>query len=234
MQNDVLSLAANILTAAGAEPLGDERELVRKRNERFAALESRREHRKRLRLPDETDDQAEAQAFGGPLWNVRTPVPAGIVQRVIDYAASQEVCIGGVCGSLQSVKGTVGGLVVTIRASAWDRGVTSTTTIDYSTTDGGLERNLALGNWVKVPYGEVRLTSLLPTLKPTSYGAEIRIGAEFRRPGWFQRLFSARLDRIELHPTKARPVTDSKVKTLVLPDIVFIEKPAAMQVEGKR
>jgi len=232
--NDFLTLTAAVLTAAGSEPLEDERALLRKRQERFAAMESRRATRRRLRLDDESDDHAETILYGGPLWNVRQTVPAGVVQRVIDYAVRQEVTIGGVRGSLKGIKGTPDGLVVTVEANFGERGpITNTTTIGYSTTDGGLERNLALGNWVKVPYGEVRLTRLVPELRPTAYGAEVRIGAEFRRPGWFQRLFSGRLDHIELHPHKARPVVDSKVKTLVLPDIVLVEKPVAVEVEAK-
>jgi hypothetical protein len=76
----------------------------------------------------------------------------------IDYAVRQEVTIGGVRGSLKGIKGTPDGLVVTVEANFGERGpITNTTTIPYG---NDVQRDLAISNWVKVPYGDVRLTRI--------------------------------------------------------------------------
>jgi hypothetical protein len=235
------TLLTDCLTACCSEPPMGERALMRERASRDRDMAKRRELRRAKRLPEENEYAVELEAYGGPLWDYPVRIPEGILPRVFDYAMTKQVTWQGVSGSLTDVRGTQEGVAFRVTASAdgiLGRHVTATTVglIPYKPDDKSgknIERDFCTGQWVDCPYGRVRVSRLMPDLQAMPYGADLRIGASFERPGWFRRVFSASLEKLEIHGTRARPVVDSRVKTFLLPDIRFVETPAALQVESK-
>lgn len=196
MSSDVLSLLTSCLTAS-QQP----------------------ERSRRGRLADD--------AVGGPLWSIKVSVSPSLIERIIDYAIHQELTIGGVTGRLESVTATDDGITVKVSGDAWDRASKGEATVGYAKGEqGDMERTLCTGKWLQLKYGRVRVTRLLPTVVPKPYGADIRIGAEFQRPGFFSWLVNSHLSHFELHRTKVVPVLTSKFKTFVAPDIQFVWKGA--------
>ena len=227
-------LASDCVRLCLEEPPIAEAALLKERGRRDQELSNRRERRRRHKmLPEETDEEAEQVLFGGPLWSVTLPVPAGLLARLFEYAQTHELTYQGVTGRLVGLSGTDAGWCVSVEGSGRGRTGAITGTLSYGSD---VERDAATGKWVECPYGQFQVTRLLPEITSKPYGCDVSIGATFQRPGIFERLCRSTLERFEINATRARPVVSGafgRAKTLILPDIRLVEQKPALEVDTK-
>jgi hypothetical protein len=230
---DLVTVASSCLTAFCAEPPQEERALMKERERRDSELMKRRARRQRHGMPEESDDEAEQIAFGGPLWDLTVPIPAGILPRVFEYAQTHEVEVFGIRGKLAALKAEPEGWLVTVEASGYGRDGSLTGRLTYGSDR---EKAIATGAWTQCQFGKWHLTDPFPRLMGHPQGCDVRFGAEFVRPGMFERQIKTGLDRIEVRGNRARPFvsgTFRRLKTFLLPDVVLKEHPAGLLVESK-
>lgn len=228
MQSPHLSLAIACLTASCSQRPSGEPALIRERQKRDKELSARRLRRKAAKLREESQFEAEVAAFGGPLWGVTVPVPAGVLDHLFRYAAEQKVYVGGSWGKLLDVKGLPEGLLVTAEAELFGRMTRLSGAIEYSKTNDA-EKTLCTGSWYDAGYGELKLNTLFPRVVQASYGAFVGIGASARREaGFIGRIFAgkyydAEILGLEVTREGAEIVTTSRAKNFLLPHIRFAE-----------
>lgn len=227
---DFLTIASQCLTACCSEPPQAESALMQERSRRHEALKARRERRKTIGLPAEADDQAESVLYGGPLWSVPVPIPAGILPRVFEYAQNHELELFGITGKLTALKAEPSGWIATVEGSGHGREGSVTGRLTYASD---WEKNVATGQWMQCSYGKWRITAVFPLIEAKPYGCDVKFGAEFQRPGWFSRWLSGSLTHVEVHSTYARPILSSRSKTFLAPDLRWVERKAPVAVEVK-
>lgn len=240
MTSDLLHLTAALLKGSCSDPPMGSGPLLREHAKRERVLSERRQLRRANRLRDETEVEAEVQAFGGPLWSVSVPVNTAIIARVIQFAKDGERFVwGDDWVSLTGVTATEKSATATVQGSAKKHSVTSTFDIAYAADTNGVltaegidERTLCMGDWLKCPYGEVRITparnaagvrDLRPGVKEKDYGCDVTIRAAARRRiGKFLGIFGdgyidADIQGFRITPTYGELVTSSRAKSFVLP-----------------
>jgi hypothetical protein len=231
--SDFLTVASTCLTAFCSEPPQAEAAMMQERERRDHELMKRRHRRQQHGMPEETDDEAEAIAFGGPLWELTVAIPGGILPRVFEYAQTREVELFGVRGTLTALKAEADGWLVTVEASGYGRDGSLTGRLTYGSDR---EKAIATGAWMQCQWGKWRLTDPFPRLTAHPQGCDVRCGAEFIRPGLFERQIKTGLDRVEVRGNRARLLvtgTFRRLKNLILPDVVMKEHSAALLVEAK-